>query len=217
MDFHVGSFGFPSILDDFVHGVAAVNRGRHLADKSSGCNIISGSESVGAHEVLAVLQPVEETNVAFVLTEWFVAADANEKAEDFGVLVGVDGRIVEASYILGDCISGRNVTFHGEGTAGRFLINGEEQACWINFLECTKEFFEEWFDGVVRRVIGRAIDVDAEVGLDNSHGIASRMEEGCRGMERAVGRGRWEAGIANRCAMVNVVHRVDRREMLRRN
>jgi hypothetical protein len=157
VDFNVWGNFIPFRLDDVVDGIAPVDRGRHHADEPSGGNVVRGGKSMGAHEVPALLEPLVESYVALEFTERFGGTDADKEANHFVVFVCVDGRVLEASDVLGDRVSGGDVTFHRECAVHGFLINGEKQARWINVLELAKQFLEERLDGGRLRCVNKAV------------------------------------------------------------
>jgi hypothetical protein len=148
VDFDIWGNVLPLRLNDVIDGITPVDRGRHHADEPSGGDIIRGGESMCAHKVPALLEPLVESDVALEFAERFRGADVDEEANHFVVFVCVDGRVLEASYIFGDRVSSGDVTFHRECAVRGFLVNGEQQACWINVLELAKQFLEERLDGV---------------------------------------------------------------------
>jgi len=128
---------FPSSLDDFVHDVMAVDRGRHHADKASRCNIVGACKTVRTHEVAALFEPLVESSVAFQFSEGLWGADADKEANYLAGFVRAAGGILEASNILGDGIASWDVTLQGEGAVRGFLIDWKEEAGGSDVLQFT--------------------------------------------------------------------------------
>ena len=69
-----------------------------------------------------------------------------------------------------DLVTGRDITFHGEGAGLRMDIDGKDGVEGVDLLEFSDEFFEERFDGVGRIVVGMAVDFNTKESVEDCRG-----------------------------------------------
>ena len=82
------------------------------------------------------------------------------------VIVGMPvHRDADAIYILGEFITGRDVTFHGDAAKRRCHINREDAVLVVDIIKNLQEVTDKWLDGIVGDHVGGAMDVNAEKGI----------------------------------------------------
>ena len=63
-NFKVGVVCLDHCLNDFVHGIAAMEGGRHVAEETGRSNVVGVGKAMGAKEEVVGFEPVEDAVVA---------------------------------------------------------------------------------------------------------------------------------------------------------
>ena len=127
-------------------------------------------------------------------------------------------RDADAIDILGELITRRDISFHGDASKGRLWIDWEDAVLGVDILEnLLQEVMDEWLDGIVSDGIGRVMDVDTDEGIIQGVHMIIHGEDTMHEDRLGIWQRGWQASIRRRASIRSIAHHHGQLASIHRN